>query len=99
MSRGITPEMAMRIRENKGLDYSIKLQQLRVKKGLSQKQLSVLSGVTLRSIQCYENRTRSIDGARLETLCALCIALDCEIVDILEDNDLIDKFQIVNNLW
>lgn len=71
-----------------------KLQEARTKKGYSQKQLSVVSGVSQRSIQCYEQRLRSIDGAHLDTLCALCFALDCKIEDILENTDLIEKFRI-----
>lgn len=71
-----------------------KLQTLRLKKGLSQNGLSLKSGVSKRSIECYEQRTRHIDGAKLETLCALCFALDCKIEDIIESKTLIDKFRM-----
>ena len=92
--RGISPEQARKIREDKGIE-DIKLQKLRVAKGLSQKDLSVISGVTLRAIQCYEQRTRNIDNARISALCALAISLDCQIADILEDKMLIDRYKMV----
>ena len=71
------------------------LKRIRQKKGLSQKQLAVISGVTLRSIQCYEQRDRDIDGAHLSALCDLCLALDCKIEDIIESKDLLVKFKMV----
>lgn len=92
--KGISPEQAKKIREQKGIKDT-KLQQARLKKGYSQKQLSVVSGVSLRAIQCYEQRDRSIDGARLDKLCDLSLALDCKIDDIIENEELIYKFKMV----
>lgn len=92
VKRGITPQIAKKIRADKGIKET-KLQKLRVEQGLSQTQLAEISGVTRRAIQCYEQETRPIDGARLHALCDLCIALDCKIEDILEDAELIKKFQ------
>lgn len=91
--RGITPKQAAKIRAEKGLEET-KLQKLRVKKGLSQKQLAAIAGVTPKAIQCYEQKTRPIEGARLNTLCSICFALDCKIEDILEDKSLIEKFRL-----
>lgn len=90
---GMSPEQARQIREQKGIEET-KLQTARVKKGLSQKQLSVVSGVTLRAIQCYEQRTRSIDNAHIETLCDLCLALDCRLEDLIESKTVIDKLRM-----
>ena len=92
--RGITPEQARQIRKQKGLDET-KLQKLRFSKGLSQRELSVISGVAARAIRGYEQRERDIDGARFSTLCALCIALDCKISDIIEDDALIERYKII----
>lgn len=92
--RGISPEQAKKIREEKGIEDT-KLQKMRVAKGFSQKDLSVVTGVTVRTIQCYEQRTRSIDSARLKTLCALALGLNCRIADILEDEKLIDRYKMV----
>lgn len=91
--RGITPQQAKKIREEKGIEET-KLEKLRVKKGLSQSSLSAISGVTIRAIQTYEQQSRPIDRARLDTLCRLCLALDCKIEDIIEDKELIEKYRL-----
>ena len=90
--RGITPEQARRMRKRKGLDET-KLQKLRFSKGMSQRELSVISGVVARSIRGYEQRERDIDNARLSTLCALCDALDCKMSNIIEDEALIERYK------
>ena len=92
--RGMTPERARKLREAKGIEET-KLQKIRVEKGFSQKDLSVVSGVTVRSIQCYEQRTRDINSARLDTLCHLCMSLGVKIEDILESDTLIERYRIV----
>ena len=92
--RGISVEKAKELRAAKGIEET-KLQKARMKKGYSQKTLSVITGIPPRTIQCYEQRTRDIDSARLEALCSLCIALDCKIEDIIESEELIEKFKLV----
>ena len=62
---------------------------------MSQSGLAKKSGIKLRAIQCYEQRTRDIDGARLGTLLDLCLALNCTIRDVLEDEENIRKFDCV----
>lgn len=91
VKRGISVEQAKKIRAEKGIKDT-KLQKERVKKGYSQGQLSKASGVTVRAIQMYEQRKRPIESARLETLCRLCEVLDCKIENVLDDNDLIEKY-------
>ncbi len=73
---------------------STKLQAARQKKGYTQKQLAVVTDISVRTIQCYERKARDIDGAGLETLCDLSIALDCKIEDIIESEELIEKFRL-----
>lgn len=92
--RGMTPEQAKELREEKGLEPT-KLQEMRVRRGLSQKGLSDKSKVLKRTIQMYEHNLRQIDCAKLETLLDLCIALDCRLEDILEDEKLITKYKQV----
>lgn len=95
MSRkGITPKTAQRIRNEKGIEDT-KLQKQRLKKGFSQNDLAVVSGITKRSIQQYEQSPESISKVGLEKICSLCIALDCRIEDIIEDKTLIDKYRLV----
>ena len=91
--RGITVETAKRIRVENGLKDETKLQKIRVRKGLSQSQLAKASGVAVRTIQHYERGVRDIDGAKLDTICKLCLALGCKIEDILENEETIAKLR------
>ncbi len=72
------------------------LSDIRKKRNMSQSQLASCSGVSLRSIQMYEQGHRDIDRAELSTLLDLCCALDCKLVDILNDDRL--KRRINSNL-
>ena len=89
---GISVQQAKKIRADKGLDET-KLQKIRVKRGLSQSGLAKKSGVSVRAIQMYEQQERLIDNAKLITICNLCVALNCKLVDILEDKETIAKLQ------
>lgn len=65
------------------------LKNARVLARLSQGELAELSGVNFRMIQHYEQGTKDINGAKLYTLLLLCIALDCGIGDIIDDEETI----------
>jgi transcriptional regulator with XRE-family HTH domain len=68
-----------------------KLKEMREKKGLTQTQLSELSGIGIRVIQSYEGNfegSRKVDKAVLDTLLKLAAALDCRIYEFLEDPEL-----------
>ena len=60
------------------------LKRLRTSYGCSQAELSRLSGVSLRSIQMYEQRNKDINKASAETVHALSRALGCWMEDLLE---------------
>ena len=75
-----------------------KLKIMRTGARLSQRQLSELSGVNLRTIQDYEsNGGQVIDKANLRTLLNLAKALGCNIKDILEDVELVELYEEVEN--
>lgn len=59
------------------------LKRYRILRGLSQKQLADLSGVKLRSIQCYEQGDIDMAKAQADTLYALAKTLDCTIEDLI----------------
>lgn len=59
------------------------LKRIRQLRKLTQEQLSVLSGVKLRSIQAYEQCDHDIQKAQVETLHLLAKALDCTIEELL----------------
>ena len=67
------------------------LQEKRIAAGMSQSQLAKASGVPVGVLQHYEQGSRNIDGAKLETLADLAAALGCKIVDILESPDIVEK--------
>ncbi len=60
------------------------LKRFRIMNGLSQKELSIKSNVSLRSIQMYEQRNKDINKASLETIYMLSKALNCNIEDLVE---------------
>ena len=51
---------------------------------LTQSELAKKSGVSLRSIQMYEQRKNDIDKAQGHTLYKLSVALGCDMGDLLE---------------
>lgn len=93
--KAMSPKKAEELRLSKGLDKGSKLRILRVKRGLSQSELAKLSDIPVRTLQKYENNYQSIDGAKLNTICQLSAALECKITDILESDELIEKFDKV----
>lgn len=66
-----------------------KLRDVRRARGLTVRQLSDKTGISFRSLGKYENGQLNIDGAKLNTLVTLSLALGCKITDILEDEELI----------
>lgn len=86
----MTPQKAAKIWRGK-----TKLHRLRVKNHLSQNELSNVSGVPKSTIICYENKSRPIESAKLNTLCDLANVLNCKIDDLLESKELIEKYNKV----
>ena len=60
------------------------LARYRKARGLSQSQLANASGLSLRSIQLYEQRQNDINNAKYNRLQALAKTLGCKIEDLLE---------------
>ncbi|MCR4557881.1 MAG: helix-turn-helix transcriptional regulator, partial [Saccharofermentans sp.] len=58
------------------------LKRLRTSYGCSQSELAKLSGVSLRSIQMYEQRNKDINKASADTLYRISKALGCKIEDL-----------------
>lgn len=59
------------------------LKKIRINKGISQSDLANQSGVSLRTIQEYEQGRKSLNKASGETLYKLAKALNCNIEDLL----------------
>jgi transcriptional regulator with XRE-family HTH domain len=93
--RGMTPEKAEQLRVKRLGDKGTKLRIARVSKGLSQSELAAASGVPKKTIQRFEQEPNRIDGTKLNTLCGLCEALGCKITDIIDDKELVERFNRV----
>lgn len=65
-------------------DGGSRLASVRILAGLSQSELARRSGVSLRSIQMYEQRRKNLGRASVSTVLALVRVLGCSIMDILE---------------
>lgn len=59
------------------------LSRIRKEKGLSQSELSELTGISLRTIQSYESETRDINKASAETIYLLSQALGTSMETII----------------
>lgn len=67
-----------------------KLQEQRAAAGLTRQKLSEKSGVNVRLIERYEQGERDINGAKLKTLLKLCKALECNLENIIDDEETLD---------
>lgn len=70
------------------------LKEKREARGYTQNELAAASGVKLRTIQQYECGQRDINGARLDTLCTLAIALNCKVYEIIDNEQLKTKLKM-----
>ena len=60
------------------------IKELREKFHFTQAELAERSGVSLRSIQMYEQRNKDINKASAETLYRIAMALGCAMEDLIE---------------
>ncbi|MCM1263078.1 MAG: helix-turn-helix domain-containing protein [Butyrivibrio sp.] len=64
--------------------YDTNLKHMRTAYGFTQAELSKHSGVSLRSIQMYEQRNKNINKASMDTIYRLAKALGCTMEDLIE---------------
>lgn len=74
------------------------LKRLRKSANLSQRELSELSGVPMRTIQQYEQRQKNINKAQAEYLVMLSRTLCCEVDALLEKNSSRKKEKVLYSL-
>ena len=77
----------MNIKYN-SIELETRLKTIRENRGISQIELSKLSGVKLRSIQMYEQKVNNIDKAQAGTIYKLSRVLGCTIEDLLESPEI-----------
>ena len=70
------------------------LRKIRTTKGITTTKLADKSGIPYRTLLHYETGERNIDGAKLDTIISIAMALNVDIRDILESNLLIDKLTL-----
>ncbi len=91
----MTPKTAEALRIKRGLDRGTKLRRLRVEKGYSQSELSAFSGIPVNTLRKYEQSATPINSAKLKTLIALCLALNCKVEDVIESEELLHRYRAV----
>ncbi len=73
-----------------------KLQDARKAKGISQRGLAESTGISIRTVQHYEQGSNDINSAKLLTLLKICSALQCHLEDILDDTETLSLLQSCN---
>lgn len=73
------------------------LQRLRKEAGLSQSQLAKLAGLNVQVLQQYERGARDLNGAKLPTLLKICNTLECNLADIITDEDTLKQLKDYDN--
>ena len=73
-----------KIIKEKNLTKPTNLHNLRKASGLTQKELSELAGVNLRTLQQYEIGSKDINKASGKTINSLALALHCNFYDVME---------------
>lgn len=75
-----------------------KLKTMREAAKLSRLELAEMTGVSARTIEGYEQGKKDINGAKLKTLLKLCQVLNCSLIDILDDQELLDLIRESHDL-
>lgn len=70
-----------------------RLKELRLKRNITQSELAAKTQLNIRTLQYYEQGTNKVDHARLDTILKICIALRCEIGDLMEETDWIPLYE------
>ena len=73
-----------------------KLKAARLKSGLSQAQLSEKTGINMGTLRHYEQGSKQFDNARFDTIFKTCVVLDCQVEDLIENEDFLKIFQKYN---
>lgn len=74
-----------------------KLKEMRQSRGLSQSQLAEKTGINVRTIQHYEQGSKNFDHARIDTILKICLALNCKLEDVIENQQYVDLIKKLPN--
>lgn len=71
-----------------------KIKTKRLEAGLTQSQLAEKADINVRVLQHYEQGSKNFDHARIDTILKVCIALECKLEDVIENEEYIE---LINN--
>lgn len=74
-----------------------KLKEMRQARGLSQSQLAEKTGINVRTLQHYEQGSKNFDHARIDTITKVCIALNCQLEDVIENPEYVELLKKLPN--
>ena len=74
-----------------------KLKHMRESRGLSQSQLADKAGIQLRTLQYYEQGVLDFNHCKIEKIFSVALVLDCDIEDILDNEETIDLVRKYQN--
>ena len=77
---------------------STKLKALRVKAGLTQREVVERTGINPGTYTQYEQGVKKFDNARINVILKVCVVLGCKLEDILEDPDYLEILNEYNSL-
>lgn len=72
---------------------STKLKDIRLARGLTQSQLAAKTGLNIRTLQYYEQGNKKIECAKLKTILKICIVLNIEMNEIIDNQELLDLYE------
>ena len=67
------------------------IKKVRIEKGLTQAQLAEKSGLNIGTLRHYEQGSKNLDNAKIETLMDICDALDCRLYEIIQNETLQER--------
>ena len=89
------PQAAPELKKTRGPrdTAKTKLKALRVNSGHTQLEVATKAGLNLRTYQYYEQGNKPIEGAKLEVLLKICLALNCKLDEIIDDPELVEVIE------
>lgn len=69
------------------------LKEKRQAAGLSQSKLAEKTGMSVRTLQHYEQGAKDFDHARIDTILKVCLVLNCKLEDIIENQEYVEMLK------
>lgn len=75
-----------------------KLKAMRIKTGLTQREVVERTGINAQTYSQYEQGVKNFDSARLGVILNICIALNCKLEDIIESKEILETIEAYNQI-